>query len=345
LSDVQFSNPSGELVTDTGYSNQYHYNERILAAYVSLSKNFKKLGMKAGFRTEHTLVDGNNYPKNFVLHRDYINFFPNASVDFKFNDKHSVQATYGYYIGRPSYDQMSPSRGFNDKFSNGSGNPSLKPQFSHSANFDYSFNSMITLSTFYNLTNNSIYYYAYGNTKTKATVDTIFNFKKISNGGVSLFVQKQIKWLNFNMFGMLLYRDNATIANGLAVTNRSYLWFANGSIEFLLPKDIKIQLQGNYNSWNYDGIQTYHPVGVMNFTIFKSFFNKKLDLSMSIYDVLFTDRQPWENKLGGLSTYYNERNDTRRIRFFIVWKFGKMRINSNLKRSNQEESGRLKKVG
>jgi hypothetical protein len=144
---------------------------------------------------------------------------------------------------------------------------------------------------------------------------------------------------------MTNYRNNATLVNGYNATNQQLTFYGNCNLEFLLPKNIKIQIQGSYETLSKDGIQTYYPIGVANFTIFKSFLNKKLNVSFSIFDFLYSDIRPWENRVGGQYTYYTERHDSRRLRLWIVWKFGKMRINQNLKRSNEEESNRLKKVG
>jgi hypothetical protein len=100
----------------------------------------------------------------------------------------------------------------------------------------------------------------------------------------------------------------------------------------------------NYNSFNRDGIQTYYPNGRLDLVLFKSFFKKKLDISISLFDALYSDIHPWINELGGQYSYYTERNDTRRVRLWIMWRFGKMRLNQNIKRSNDEEKGRLKAV-
>lgn len=344
-SQIFLTNTSGALALDSGYSNNYKYQERILAGYFIVNKHYKRVDFKAGVRTEHTLANGNNKPKTFTLHRDYINFFPSGSADIKFNEKNSIQATYTYRIGRPSYDQMSPSRVFNDRFSNGAGNPQLKPEYSHVINMDYNFNNLITLSASYQRTNNSIYYYSYGDTKTKINIDSIFNFQHVNNASLSLFMQKQVKKLNFNFYLSGIYQNTATLVNGLAVTRQAYMGYGNFNVEYMLPKDVKIQLQGFYASTARDGIQTYNPIGVANFTIFRSFFNKKLDVSFSIFDLFYSDRRPYTNQVGGQYTYYLERNDTRRLRGFIVWKFGKMRVNQNTNKSNDEERNRLKKIG
>jgi iron complex outermembrane receptor protein len=344
-SDVYLTDFStNTLYRDSAYSNNYNYKERVLAAYVTMGKEWKKLDVSVGIRTEHTLVNATNAPKPFTLHRDYINFFPSGSVDYKLNDKNSIQANYSYRISRPSYDQMNPSRNFNDPFSNGAGNPYLKPQFTHSMGMNYNFARILNLHVSYDVMHDNIYFYAYGNPNTKATIDSVFNYKQQNFTHIDFSFQKQWKWININFFTWFNYRDNSTIVNNISIRNYSTQGGVYCATDFILPKDIKFQVMANYNSFNFDGIQTYYPNGRIDLVLFKSFFNKKLDISISLFDALYTDIQPWKNRVGGQYSYYTERNDTRRFRLWIMWRFGKMRINQNLKRSNDEEKGRLKSV-
>jgi hypothetical protein len=344
-SDVYLTNfLTGELYRDSSYSNNYNYRERILAGYITMGKAFKKLDLSVGVRTEHTLIDATNAPKPFTLHRDYINFFPSGSLDYKINDKHALQGNYSYRIGRPSYDQLNPARGFNDPFSNGAGNPHLRPQFIHSMGMSYNFARMINFQVSHDRMKDNIYFYAYGNPTTKATVDSVFNYGEQNFTNFNVSFQKQWKWINFNLFTWFVYRDNSTLVNGKSIQNYSTLWGLYCSTDIILPKDIKFQFMCNYNSFNRDGIQTYYPNGRLDLVLFKSFFKKKLDVSISLFDALYSDIRPWMNELGGQYSYYTERSDTRRVRLWIMWRFGKMRLNQNIKRSNDEEKGRLKAV-
>jgi iron complex outermembrane receptor protein len=342
-SKVKLTNPvTNELYMDTTFSNSYRYHERILAGYVTIGKNFKALELTAGIRAEHTLINSSNEPKPFSLHREYINFFPSASANLKFNEKNSVQTSYSYRIGRPGYDQLNPTRVFNDQFSNGAGNPFLKPQFNNVVNLDYNYNDLLNFNASYQTTKDHIYYYAYGDPTTKATIDTLFNFASTNDAFLSLFISKQIKWFNFQVFGAGGYRKKSTIINDLSVSFESYYYNTNATLEFMLPKDIKLQVQGYYNSEFRDGVQIYYPNGSVNFTIAKSFLKKKLDISLSLFDAFYTEIYPYMNQVGGQYSYYKERNDSRRFRLFVVWKFGKMRISKTL--NNTDENDRLKRV-
>ncbi len=344
-SDVYLTDfTTNDLYVDSAYSNNYNYKERILAGYLTLGKEWKKLDISIGVRAEHTLINASNAPKPFTLHRDYINFFPSGSIDYKLNDKNSIQANYSYRIGRPSYDQLNPSRSFNDIYSNGAGNPYLKPQFAHSMGLNYNYNRFINFRASYDAMRDNIYFYAYANLNTKANVDSVFNFKAINFTHFDVTIQKQTKWINVYFYASINYRDCSTMINDIQITNYSYMAESYCATDIILPKDMKIQVSGNYTSLNRDGIQTYYPNGRVDIVLFKSFFKKKLDISISLFDAFYTDIRPWTNQVGGQYSYYTERNDTRRFRLWIMWKFGKMRLNQNVKRSNDEEKGRLKSV-
>lgn len=335
---------TASLYRDSNYSNNYNYKEQILAAYMTLGKEWKKFDISLGVRAEHTLINATNKPKPFTLHRDYINFFPSGSIDYKINDKNSIQATYSYRIGRPNYDQLNPSRTFNDPYSNGAGNPYLRPQFTHAMGLHYNFRHMMNFHLSHDIMNDNIYFYAYGDPTTKITVDSVFNYRSqnFTNFGFSL--RKQWKWFSTNVFLNYIYRENQTMIHDQDIVNYSTQFFAYADFSIIFPKDFKLQVSGNFNGPNYDGIQWYGASGRVDPVIMKSFFKKKLDISFSLFDAFYTDIRPWTNAVGGQYSYYTERNDTRRFRLWILWRFGKMRINQNVKRSNDEEKGRLKSV-
>jgi iron complex outermembrane receptor protein len=342
---VELTDPAtGNLYVSSVYSNSYRYRERILAGYLTLNKEIKALSLSAGIRTEHTLVNATNDPKPFTLHRDYINFFPSGSVDLRLNKKNTLSGSYSYRIGRPNYDQLNPTRIFNDVFSNGAGNPFLKPEFAHMVNLNYNHNNIINSNISHLIKKDNIYFYAYGDPTTKATIDSVFNYKDQTFTTFNAFVQKQIKWFSFQLYGSFVYRTLDTKIHDNIVKNTNHLWSWNINTEYMLPKQIKLQVQAYWNSANYDGIQTYYANGVLNFSVYRSFFKKKLDISISLYDALYSDIHPWTNSVGSQYSYYTERNDTRRIRVFFRWNFGKMRLNQNAKRSNDEEKNRLKNI-
>jgi hypothetical protein len=60
-------------------------------------------------------------------------------------------------------------------------------------------------------------------------------------------------------------------------------------------------------------------------------------------DMFYTDITRSVYDFDGQYYSYNSKDDTRRFRLTLNYKFGKMNINVNEKHSNDQEKGRLKK--
>jgi iron complex outermembrane receptor protein len=333
---------TGQLYVNPLFTNQYQYHERILAGYISLHKSYKNLSARVGIRSEQTKMDALSEPSMFILHRQYLNFFPNTSLDYKINDKNSIQFTYSYRIDRPSYDQLNPTHNFNEQFNYGTGNPSLRPQYSHNLNLDYQFNNFITFTLGYLRTNNFIYNYNFANQTTKVNVDTVFNFPVRNNYSFGIFINKKIKWYNLQLYGAFMYRNLRGTIEGSSANSQTYQFEGNMNNQFMLPKGFKIQFLVYYSSPFLDGIQYYYPVGSIHLVVQRSFFKNKLDAVLGMYDILHSDIHPYSSTLPGQYYYYWEKNDTRRVRFSLTYKFGKMKITQKSQRSNEDESKRIK---
>jgi hypothetical protein len=326
---------------DTISSNKYNYNERILAGYFTLSKNFKKVNMQAGLRAEQTNINALNKTNGFKLIRNYINFFPSGSIDYTINKKNSLQLLYSYRIDRPDYMSLNPLKVFWDKLDYRAGNPFLKPQYSHNLNLDFNHNSFIINSLSYIQTTNSFYGYSYTNLATKINTDTILNFGSRNNFAYTLFIQKQIKWYNIQFTGVGLYRSFTGTLNGENANSQSYFYQLSINNEFNLPKNIKLQLFGYYNSPLKESLQLYKQYGSLNLAVQKTFFDSKLFLSFGCYDIFYTERNASTIKFSNQTTYFQSKSDSRRVRFTLNYKFGKMKFQQKTKRSNDDESNRL----
>lgn len=324
---------------DTTFHNDYVYKERILAAYATLSKSFEKTGFTLGLRGEQTNIDAKNRSTGYVLTRNYFNIFPSGSFDLRFNKKNTVTTAYSYRIDRPSYDMMNPVRVFNDQLNYSVGNSELKPQYTHYITVDYNFNNMMTTSIGYHRTNDFTFYYTYAKENSQVNIDTIFNFPVRNNFVISEFIQKQVKWWNVQLYGSATYRNFKGQIDGQNADSKTMQYYASLNSEFSLPKNFKITLFGFYVSKFYDGIQTSYPVSNISVAFNKTFFNNKLSITLSMFDMLWREYSSHSSQLSDQYYYYRQKGDTRRGRINILWKFGKIRVEQKLNRS--EDNGRF----
>lgn len=335
---------TGIFNTDTNFTNNYRYNERLIAGYMSLKKEFKKGSIGLGLRAEHTKITGNNLTNGFKLTKDYLNFFPNVSFDYQLTEKHNIQFNYNRRLDRPDYSQLNPFKRFEDQYAVGAGNPYLNPQYSDNFDLVHVYNQWITNSIGYAHLTSVFSDISFQNDSTKVTTFTQLNLNKADYAYYNLFLQKQLKqWWNaefsLNVF-CVFYNSKIETVTLNTRTLSSNIYFNN---DFILPKDFKIQLTAHYNSPVVSGPHHNKANGSCDLGIKKALLKGKFNIMFQFLDMFYTDISRSLYDFDGQYYTFNSRDDTRRFRLTLNYKFGKMNIRVNEKHSNEQEDGRLKK--
>lgn len=338
---LEQTDATGTFYYDTLFSNTYNYKEQILAGYFTLSKNFKKVNLQGGIRAEHTNINAINISNGFKIIRNYLNLFPSGSIDYTINKKNSLQFMYSYRLDRPDYQSLNPSKIFWDRLDYRVGNPYLVPQYSHNLNLEYNYKSFIINSLSFIQTTNSFYGYSYSNAITKINTDTLLNFGLRNSLAYTFFIQKQIKWYNFQFTGIGMYRNFVGSLNGENANSETYFYSFSLNNEFNLSKNFKIQFFGMYNSKLKESLQLYKDYGSLNLALQKTFFNQNLTLSFGFHDILYSEITGSTTSFSNQTTLFQIKNDSRRVRFTLNYKFGKMKFQQKKLRSNEDESNRL----
>lgn len=330
---------------DTSFSSIYNYKEKIFAGYVNLTKTIGDFSLQGGLRAEQTYVYAFNRTNNRKLHRNYFNVFPSLNVAYKQSDKNSFQFTYSYRIDRPGYDQLNPIRLFFSELNYGTGNPNLVPQYSHNLNLDYNYNNMLMSGFAFTRYSNSIYRYTYSEVQSGIQIDTLANLASRSILSYTLTFQKQWgKVFNMQLTGMLAYCYSSGTLNETLVDNHSLMGLINSNNDFILPHKVRLQLNGRYSSPYTDGIQHFSQRGSVDIALQRRFMSDKLNVVLGIYDVLYTDYGNVKSNLPNQAYYEYAKNDSRRVRLSITYRFGNMRIERRVNNSDEEERKRIKKV-
>lgn len=328
---------TGFFVGDTTFNINYRYKERILAAYTTLSRNWDKFGFSIGLRAEETDVDINFISSKYHYKRNYITLFPSGSLDFNLNKKNVITVAYSYRLRRPHSSMLNPVRQFNDQLNYSVGNSEIRPQFAHHMNLDYSWNQVINLSLGYNKTKDFTFYYQYTPDSSRVSIDTLANLPKMDDAYLSLSAQHRIKWYSFQAYVVGMYQAFYGQLKNENVNSQTMSVYFNLNQEIYLPKDFKIAVWAGRGSAFQHGPQTYHARSAVHISIDKSFFNKKLTVTLALHDVFYKDYFSYTTKYSDQSAYWYDRMDTRRFRIRINYRFGKMQIQQRL--GNEGDGG------
>ncbi|WP_317900014.1 outer membrane beta-barrel protein [Aurantibacillus circumpalustris] len=321
------NNLTNEFVTDSTYTNKFRYLEKIGAGYFNLSKAFKKINLQLGLRAENTQIETQSIETSLSYHRNYFNLFPVLSIDYNRSKNHTFSLAYNKRIDRPNYNNFNPYKSFVNILTSSTGNPFINPSYSHNINFNYVYKSTVYNSLSLTHIQSNIVGYPMQNDSTKETTWITANLNGFDILRYSFFVRKNVtkRWtVSFN-FGTyyISYTGKINGQNYSTSAIPHYEWLNN---TFLLPKNTKFELTAYYwSAWLGIG-NKYKGRGAASAALKKSFLENKLNISIGINDIFFTEvflstadfqNQKWESF---------DSSDTRRLNISISFNFGKIKV-------------------
>lgn len=277
------------LISEQSEQDNFLFSEDIVAAYLSYSKNFgMKTSLRAGLRFEHTFTEGVSQLTDSVNSNSYSDLFPSVSINHNFNKFNSLSLSYNYRISRPDYSQLNPFVQKTSDYIYHSGNPLLKPQYSHNLSLNYSLFYMAFLSVNYGYTDDFVSEEVVLLPGSGAVLQRPGNIAKNQNLNVGLSLVVPVgEWLFFNFFGQMNY---TTVQSGsgfgaIDIENTSYMFFANAN--FNLPKKFKFSLSGYYMSGGLWAIYEYDASYSMNLGLSRAFLkDDRLNVNLSVNNLL-----------------------------------------------------------
>ena len=117
-------------------------NEKSEAAFIEYGHQFGKLFAQVGLRYEHLKNDYYNYGKRMDDEsRDYGDWFPTATLSAPIG-KVQLALSYRRDIKRPAYSSLTSSTIYLNRYAYQSGNPYLRPTYTHSVELNVSYKWM-----------------------------------------------------------------------------------------------------------------------------------------------------------------------------------------------------------
>jgi Outer membrane protein beta-barrel family/Carboxypeptidase regulatory-like domain len=326
---------SGEI--SRGESNDFLYKENINAGYLNLNKKIGKIELSGGLRAEQTVVSGTSMNAN-VLNRNYLQWFPSASVLYKFNAHMGVQASYSRRVDRPSFQQQNPFSYFIDSLTYQRGNPNLKPQILNTGQLAVVYDGQPFMSVEYVKTDDVIVENAPVREGTK-TYTTAANLAGNENWTFQVNAPLNFaKWISGYVGNQAIYNAFDADYRGSRYKASRWHWLAYTGATIKLPQDIKLEINGWYMTKFLEEFLTINRMGGLSFGASKTFLDKRARLSINYNDVLYT--QKTSAVIGFNDTYVNfsQRNDSRNFRVAFSYQFGNTKVKSSRKRSTGSES-------
>ncbi|MGB3849650.1 MAG: TonB-dependent receptor family protein [Tunicatimonas sp.] len=328
----------GERVADTLRSNRFAYDEDITAGYVNLKKQWgDNWNVQLGVRGEHTYSKGESLTLDSLVRRDYFNLFPSASVSYTIPEQHSFSLSYSRRIDRPNYGNLNPFEFFLDRFTFQRGNPFLNPQYTNAFAFTYGLKNAVFLTLNYNHTTDAITDVLEQENANQTTFQTTVNLNQIKNYSANLSAPLPVaQWWMANLNLTAFYNDVLSpYSEGGVIDNSQFSYVLRAQNTFSLPKEVKLELTGFYQSpliWGMFEVGSQYQIDV---GVVKEF--GPLRVQASLNDIFDMRQNPVSIRQGDIDAEVVNKWETRVFRLNLSYRFGNQKIKKARRRGTASD--------
>jgi len=344
----------GVYLPDTAKTNYFVYHENINAAYISLTKKYKKWNFQAGLRIENTNYDGHQYGNIYTVNnndssfkKSYVNAFPTAYITYELNDKNSFNLNFGRRIDRPDYGDLNPFLFFLDEYTYQAGNPYLQPQISTNIELSHTYHNMLTTTLNYS---NTVNFFAETfQQEDHATIVRRGNIGRRENAGIAVSFNKPLtKWWTVSLYVNANYNHFTGELYGEALDVNAITGMANMTNMFKFSKGWSAELSGWYRTSGIEGQIYIQPMGQTSTAIAKQIMKEKASLKLGLRDIFYTQQATGTIDFQQTQATFHNSRDSRQVSLTFTYRFGtaiKGAQNSRHNGGADDESSRLKKGG
>ncbi|WP_026836838.1 outer membrane beta-barrel protein [Gillisia sp. JM1] len=329
-------------------SDEFDYNENILAGYVSLAKDWDTWSLKAGLRGEYTDIEGNSASFGAVNTQEYFELFPTFYLMHSVGENHSFGLDYSRRITRPRFQSLNPYRYFLNENNFQVGNPNLKPGISNKISLNYTFKNKLSFDLYYDKIDDSPAILPFQNNENRTLRSVTDNLIYDQQFSFDISYYEYVTdWYYLYIYSSIFKMKNEFIAfesENQKVNNEVTSVYLSASNYLTLSKDGSFSgnLTATYSpdfiagSYDFDEPQYGVSLGLR-----KTFFNDRLSATVNVEDIFNTYNIPLR------SNYLNQDNsffampESRSIRFGLLYKFGNFKLRDNQRALEADEKDRL----
>ena len=339
---------------DTSKTNHFLYRENVNAAYVNMTKQFKKLTVQLGVRAENTNYSGHQLGNGIsVVNRDssfsksYVNLFPTAFFSYAVNDKNQLTLNYGRRIDRPAYQDLNPFLFFLDQYTYQAGNPYLQPQYTQNVEFSHTYRQFLTTTLNYSYTKD--FFSETFEQSGQATIVRNGNIGSRQNAGISVSAMVHIaKWWTSVLYSDLTYNKFTGMLYGEDIDVNATTLLLNVNNQFSFSHGWGAELSGFYRTKGVEGQVIIEPLGQASSAVSKKILHDKASLKVAFRDMFYTNHPHGYLNFQQTEATFSNRRDSRQVAFTFTWNFGKPLKGMSGSRHNNgagDEQNRVKTGG
>ena len=288
-------------------SNLFRYNENINALYVTYAHKLGDFDLKLGLRAENLSTEGNQITQNKTFTENFLSFFPNLNISYKFSDMFQLGFNAFRRVTYPQIYYLNPFRQYTGPNSFYAGNPKLEPNYINS----FAVNLSQYISVFYTYTTGN-FTYAMATENDSVLVASFINLNTQDTYGFSLTLPYYntptmpfhlpdfISSCNISFNYRYSKQAGQYLAEDLSLIDKSYTLNANLGFKLWFDIDAYISLYYTPKIENRRTIKNEFKYVYLYFS--KKIMDRKLEIGVGVNNLL--DSQRWNNETLGGNYYY-----------------------------------------
>ncbi len=345
-----FDHVDGEEIRNEDRSNNFVYKENVNAGYTTYQLQKDKWNFMAGLRVEHTHSMGDltsaQERNNQLVERDYVDVFPSGGITYSANENHAWRINYSRRIDRPSYQDLNPFEFKLDELTFQKGNAFLSPQYTNSYSVSHTYKSRLNSTLTYSITDDLMTQIT-DTFSADASFITYVNLAKQKNISLAVSYPFSVSkwWSVYTNATAYRVRNNADFGGAKIVDISANVFNLYGQNTFMLPRGLKLELSGFYNSPGiWGGNFKTRSMWAIDLGLQTKMFKERANLKLAISDIFKTQRWTGDNSFGALVIKTSGGWESRQFRATLTYNFGNEQVKKERSRATglQDEQRRVK---
>lgn len=319
------------------FDNNLLYTENIYAAYAMVGNETGRFSYQTGLRGELSDISVEMKRTDSANYQHYFNVFPSAHFSYKLAGENTIQLSYSYRLSRPGFRDLMPFSNYSNNRSLTTGNPNLRPEYTHSFEGGYLFNweeGSILSSAYYRKRTGVI--------QRITVVDSIgynrvFPINMATENAYGLefnFYWTPVRWFRFNTNANFYRAITEGEYEDQELSRDTYTWTGRTIARATVLKKWELQANFDYrapqNTPQGRQLSTY----ALDLALARDLMKSKATLTFSVRDVFNTRRFRNEVISEG---FYSKSDFQWRARQFLVTFSYRLNQNKETKKRGDDE--------
>ncbi|OFM83838.1 TonB-dependent receptor [Weeksella sp. HMSC059D05] len=344
-----------------GFNAEVDNFQNVYAAYTQYGNTIGKFTYFAGVRMEYSDMTIKDETLKKTINKEYVDWFPSATLNYEFNEKNQLQLSYSRRIRRPMSFFLLPYFTYSDDQNIRKGNPDINPTYTNAIELSYITNIgklMITPNIYYQRSTD-----VYRNLNYNA--GQYFESLPINLGtqdryGLDLtFTYRPFRWWNLmgsiNVFGYddkgeidytYTYREadgsEHNVTENFNFKGDGISSFARLSSNFKLPADFGFQLAGMYRGKTKNARQDVNANISMDASLTKDILKGRGTFTLNVRDVFDSRKRAFTSYGNDFLTESEMRWNTRMINLSFTYRLKANQPKQRDRQNNMDDNGGMR---